>query len=83
MANDVDLHAICEALPSELTGADISGLVACARMAAIDRYLQFDPGADFVEKFYMKQDDLQFALNRLLGARTGQANGAADSLLQI
>ena len=45
----MDLHAICEALPSELTGADISGLVACARMAAIDRYLQFDPGADFVE----------------------------------
>ena len=83
LANDVNLLEICEGLPAELTGADISGLVACARMAAIDRYLQVDPDADFVEDFCMTQDDLEFALHRLVGARTGQVNGAVDSLLQI
>ena len=83
LANDVNLLEICEGLPAELTGADISGLVACARMAAIDRYLQIDPDADFVDDFCMTQEDLEFALHRLVGAQTRQVNGAVDSLLQI
>ncbi len=83
LQDDINIHEICEGLPSQLTGADISGLVACARMAAIDRHLQIDPDGDDIDSFCIEQDDLEFAMHRLVGARTGQSAGSRNSPLQI
>lgn len=81
--DDINIHEICEGLPSQLSGADISGLVACARMAAIDRHLQSDPDGDDIDSFCVEQDDLEFAMHRLVGARTGQSVGSRKSALKI
>lgn len=83
LQDDLNILEICEGLPSQLTGADIAGLVACARMAAIDRHLQTDEDGDDIDAFFMEQEDLEFALHRLVGARTGQISGTQNSLLQI
>jgi ATP-dependent 26S proteasome regulatory subunit len=83
LQDDINILEICEGLPSQLTGADICGLVACARMAAIDRHLQSDPDGEDIDSFCIEQEDLEFALHRLVGARTGQTSVSRNLHLKI
>jgi len=83
LSDDLDILDICEELPSSLTGADIKGLVASARMAAIDRHLLEDPEGEKLDAFFLNQEDIDTALHMLLGKNSERYFDDSDELLNI